>query len=183
MTQDKNQISAVLQKLNLSEVLPCLEEYTDIGYGLDTAVDLLSPYSSSSGAYPIVLVSDGYANYGYPDPLTSVDNAVKDAITAEVPIYTIHVAEVGLDSNPALLQRISNETGGKFFDSTNYDELQKAFETLGKYETPTSTWNAKVEINTTIPEREDLGNILMIGAVTCIAILWIGNYRHYKTWF
>jgi len=183
MTSDKNQVSTVLQRLNLSEVLPCLEEYTDIGYGLDTAVGLLSAYSSSSGTHPIILISDGYANYGYPDPLTSVDNAVKDAITAKVPIYAIHVAEVGLDSNPALLQRISNETGGKYFESTSYDELQKAFETLSKYETPTATWNAKVEINTTIPEREDLGNILMIGAVACIAILWLGNYRHYRTWF
>ena len=183
LTQDKQQVSAALQNLNLSEVLPCLEEYTDIGYGLDTAVNMLAPYSSVGNSYPIILISDGYANYGYPDPLASVNNAVGDAINAKVPIYTVHVANVGLDSNPALLQTIANETGGKFFDSTNYDELQKVLDVLGKYETPTSTWNAQVDIKTTIPEKEDLGNILMIGAVACIALLWLGNYRHYKTWF
>jgi Ca-activated chloride channel homolog len=183
LVDNKQQVSTVLQKMNLSEVLPCLEEYTDIGYGLETAISILSPYSSTGSAYPIILISDGYANYGYPDPITSVNNAVEDAINAKVPIYTVHVAKMGLDSNPTLLRRIANETGGKFLDSTNYDELQKALDVLSKYETPTSTWNTTVEIKTTIPEKEDLGNILMIGAVACIAFLWLGNYRHYRTWF
>lgn len=183
LVQDKQQVEGVLQKLNQSEVLPCLEEYTDIGYGIQTAVTLLAPYASADSPYAVILISDGYANYGYPDPLTSLKNAVKDAVSAKVQIYTIHVAKMGLDSNPSLLQNIANETGGKFMESTDFDELSKALDALSKYHTPTSTWNAKVEIKTTVTQKADLGYILMIGAVSCIVVLWVGNYKHYRTWF
>ena len=183
LVQDEQQVITILQKLNQSEVLPCLEEYTDIGYGIQTAVNMLAPYMSTDSPHVIILISDGYANYGYPDPLTSVNNAIKDATDTKVQVYTIHIAKMGLDSNPALLQKIANETGGKFMESTNYEELQNALDVLSKYHTPTSTWNAKVEIKTTVTRKADLGYVLMIGAVTCIIFLWIGNYKHYKTWF
>jgi len=183
LIQDKQQVISVLQGLKQSEVLPCLEEYTDIGYGIQTSVDLLTPYVSTSNPFAVILISDGYANYGYPDPLNSVKNAVEEAVKAKVQIYTIHVAKMGLDSNPGLLQSIANNTGGKFMESTNYEELQKALDVLSKYHTPTSTWNAKVEIKTTVPQKADLGYILLIGAVACIIFLWVGNYKHYKTWF
>jgi Mg-chelatase subunit ChlD len=183
LVQDKQQVEEALEKLNQSEVLPCLEEYTDIGYGIQTAVSLLTPYASAGNPYAIILISDGYANYGYPDPLTSLSNAVKDAVNAKVQIYTIHVAKMGLDSNPSLLQNVANETGGKFMESADFDELSKALDSLSKYHTPTSTWNAKVEIKTTVAQEADLGYVLMIGAVACIAVLWVGNYKHYRTWF
>jgi Mg-chelatase subunit ChlD len=183
LMQDEQQVIAVLQELKQSEVLPCLEEYTDIGYGIQTAVNMLTPYVSTDSPYIVVLISDGYANYGYPDPLTSVNNAIADATNAKVQIYTIHIAKMGLDSNPALLQKIANETGGKFMESTDYEELQNALDVLSKYHTPTSTWNAKVEIKTTVTQKADLGYILMIGAVMFIIFLWVGNYKHYKTWF
>jgi Ca-activated chloride channel family protein len=184
LTEDKQQILPVIRGLNRSEIrVPCLEEYTDIGYGIQTAVDMLVPYVASNNPYAIVLISDGYTNYGYPDPLTSVRTAVREAVNAKVQIFTVHIAKMGLDSNPELLQSVANETGGKFMESTNYEELQKAFDALSKYHTPTNTWNAKVEIKTTIPQRADLGHVLMIGAVACVFLLWIGNYRHYKTWF
>jgi hypothetical protein len=54
---------------------------------------------------------------------------------------------------------------------------------LGKYYVPTKTWSAKVAITTTIPERRELGSILIIGAALVILTLWIGNYRHYRTSF
>jgi Mg-chelatase subunit ChlD len=183
LVQDEQQVITVLQKLNQSEVLPCLEEYTDIGYGIQTAVNMLTPYVSTNSSHAVILISDGYANYGYPDPLTSVNNAIGDATKAKVQIYTIHIAKMGLDSNPGLLQKIANETGGKFMESTNYEELQNALDVLSKYHTPTSTWNAKVEIKTTVTQKADLGYILMVGAVISIIFLWVGNYKHYKTWF
>lgn len=182
LTQDKQQAISTLKGLRESEALPCLEERTDIGYAIEAAVNMLN-YTSSNGAYAIILISDGYANYGYPDPLTSVENAVGDAVNARVPIYAVHVAKMGLDSNPGLLQSIANETGGKFMEATDYQELQNALEVLAKYHTPTATWSAEVEIKTAVPQQTDLGPVLMLGAIVGLVFLWIGNYKHYKTWF
>lgn len=183
LTQDRQLAISTLNGLRQSEALPCLEERTDVGYGIEAAVNLLAPYASSDRAYTIILISDGYANYGYPDPLTSVKDAVGKATSAGVPIYTVHVAKMGLDSNPDLMKSIANDTGGKFMESTDYAELQQALETLAKYNTPTSTWSAQVEIKTTIPQQTDLGPVLMLGAIAGLVFLWLGNFKHYKTWF
>ena len=183
LTENKENIVSVLEELRPSEALPCLEEITDIGYGLQTAVSLLTPYTSSNGTYAVILISDGFVNYGYPDPFTSVSLATGEAIKENVPIYSLHVAKIGLESNPELLEWIADKTNGKFMDSTSIEELLDVFDILAKYHTPTSAWSATVEIKTTIPQRAELGPILMFGAAIVILLLWIGNYKHYKTWF
>lgn len=183
LTEDKERVVSVLEELRLSEKLPCLEEVTDIGYGVQTAVSLLTPYTSSNGTYAVILISDGFVNYGYPDPFTSVSMAIEEAVNENVPIYTLHIARIGRDSNPELLEWIADETNGKFMDSTSIEELRNVLDILAKYHTPTSAWSASVEIKTTIPQRTELGHILMSGAAIVIILLWVGNYKHYKTWF
>lgn len=183
LTKDKEMVVSVLEELRPSESLPCLEEVTDIGYGLRTAVELLAPYVSPNSTYPVILISDGFTNYGYPTPFTSVFLAMEEAANENVPVYTVHIAKIGLDSNPDLLKRIAEETNGKFMHSTSIEELQNVLATLAKYHTPTSAWNATVEIKTTIPQRMELGTILMFCALIFILVIWIGNYKHYKTWF
>lgn len=183
LTVNKENVVSVLEEMVLSEGLPCLEETTDIGYGLQTAVSLLSPYDSSNGTYVVILISDGFANYGNPDPFTSVSTAIDEAVNEKVPIYSLHVAKIGLDSNPELLEWIADETNGKFMYFTSTEELRSVLDILAKYHTPTSAWSTTVEIKTTIPLRTELGHILMFGAAIVIILLWIGNYKHYKTWF
>jgi hypothetical protein len=68
-------------------------------------------------------------------------------------------------------------------ESTSIEELRTVLDTLANYQTPTHAWSTTVEIKTTIPQRIELGHILMFGAVIVIILLWIGNYKHYKTWF
>jgi Mg-chelatase subunit ChlD len=183
LMQDKERVIAVLNSLQPSEALPCLEELTDIGYGIQATVSLLAPYTATAGTYATILISDGYANYGYPDPLGSIDLAVAGAANKSIPIYTVHLARIGYSSNPELLQLIANETGGIPMSSTNSDELRNVLELLAKYHTPTREWSSQVEIKTTIPQRAELGHVLMLGAVAVILLLWVGNYKHYKTWF
>jgi Mg-chelatase subunit ChlD len=183
LTNDTEEIVSVLEELKLSEGLPCLEEVTDIGYGLQTAIQLLIPYTSPNGTYPVILVSDGFTNYGYPTPFASVSLAIEKAIAENVPIYTVHVAKIGTDSNPDLLEQIAEETNGKFMQSTGTEELRNVLATLAKYYTPTNAWTATVEIKTTIPQRMELGTILMFCALGFIFVVWVGNYKHYKTWF
>ena len=183
LTENKENVVSVLEELRPSEGLPCLEEITDIGYGVQTAVSMLTPYTSSNGTNAVILISDGFANYGYPDPFTSVSMAIEEAVNENVPIYTLHIARIGRESNPELLEWITDETNGKFMDSTSIEELRSVLEILAKYHTPTSTWSATVEIKTTIPQRTEFGQTLMFGAAIVIILLWIGNYKHYKTWF
>jgi len=183
LTEDKGKVVSALEELKPSDALPCLEEVTDVGYGIKTAVAMLTPYTSSPGPYAIVLVSDGYANYGFPDPFSSVSSAVKDAANKTIPIYAVHIAKIGLDSNPQLMQFIADETAGKFMESTSIEELRSVLDLLAKYHVPLKQWSAKIEIKTSIPQRIELGHILMIGAIIAVLLLWVGNYKHYKTWF
>jgi Mg-chelatase subunit ChlD len=183
LTEDKQTVTDALNGLTPSEGLPCLEEITDIGYGLQTSVDLLAPYASSDRSYAIVLVSDGFANFGFPDPIASVNSAIDSAVDRAVPVYSLHIALMSRDSNPDLLEYISNSTGGKFMDASNADELGSALDVLGKYHTPTNAWTTQVEVKTSIPQSVDLGFAFMLGSAAVIVVLWVGNYRHYKTWF
>jgi len=183
LSEDKERVVSILKELRPSEGLPCLEEITDIGYGVQIAVSLLTPYTSLNGTYAVILISDGFANYGYPDPFTSVAMAIREAVSEKVPIYTLHIARIRLDSNPELLEWIAKETNGKFMDSTSVEEFRDLLSILAKYYTPTSAWSNTVEIKTTIPHRMELGHPLMLSAAIVIILLWIGNYKHYKTWF
>jgi len=183
LTEEKGRVVSALNELAASEGLPCLEEATDIGYGLQASVALLTPFAGSNQTYAVILVSDGFANYGYPDPLTSVALAVYGAVETEVPVYALHLAGIGQDSNPELMRIIADETRGEFMDSTSAQELRNVLNIAGKYHTPTNPWSAKVEVKTTIPSRTELTPLLMLSVAALILGLWTGNYKHYKTSF
>ncbi len=183
LTQNKTRVTSAIEELVASEALPCLEEFTDIGDGLQTSVDLLTPFAGSNRSYVVLLVSDGFANYGYPDPVTSALQAAQKASQNEIPVYTLYIAKMGQDSNPQLLERIADETQGAFLESSSSNELKAMLEFVGKYYAPTNTWSAQIEIKTTIPMKQELSSILMIAAAAIITVLWIGNYKHYRTSF
>lgn len=183
LTEDKGRVVSAIQNLTAAEGLPCLEEFTDIGHGLQIPLDILTPYASSNKSSAIILVSDGFANYGYPDPFESVFQATTRAESIGVPIYALHIARMGQDSNDELMRQISNETQGKFMDSTSSEELRNVLNIIRKYYVPTHEWSSMIEIKTTIPIRTGLEFALMFVATGFILALWIGNYKHYKTSF
>jgi len=183
LTEDKSKVVSAIENLTATEGMPCLEEFTDIGRGLQTSVELLTFQASSNKSQAIMLVSDGFTNYGYPSPIDSVFQAIERANNIGVPIYTLHIARMGQDSNDELMRSIAQETQGKFMDSTSTEELKNLLNIVGKYYVPTHEWSAKVEVKTTVPVRTELGFLLMFGATAVVLALWIGNYKHYKTSF
>lgn len=183
LTDDKNSIVSAIENITASESLPCLEEYTDIGFGLQMSLDPLAPFSSSNKTSAVILVSDGFVNYGRPDPLKSVFQATTRANSTGIPVYALHIGRMGQDSNDELMKQIADATEGKFMDSTSSEELKDVFNVIGKYYVPTHEWNSLVEIKTTIPVRVALGVWLMFVAAGFVVALWIGNYRHYRTSF
>lgn len=183
ITGDRNEVLFTIRNLTQVEGLPCLEEFTDIGLGLQASVNLLTPFTSSNKTSAIILVSDGFANYGYPSPLDSVFQGITRANSLGVPIYALHIAKLGQDSNDELMRQIASEAHGKYMDSTTSSELKSVLDIVGKYYVPTHEWSSEVEIKTTIPSRAELGFMLMFVASAFILALWIGNYKHYKTSF
>jgi len=183
VTADHSKIVWTIRNLTAAEVVPCLEEFTDIGEGLQTSLDFLTPYAPSNKSSAIILVSDGFANYGYPNPFESVSRATTRADNMGIPVHALHIAGMGQDSNDELMRQIAEETQGKFMYSTSTEELRDVLDIIGRYYAPTHEWSSKVEIKTTIPVRTKLEFVLMLAATAVVFALWVGNYRHYKTSF
>ncbi len=183
VTGNRSEVLSTIENLTQTEGLPCLEELTDIGHGLQTSIDLLTPFVSSNRTSAIILVSDGFANYGYPDPFQSVFQATARAKSSAIPIYALRIAKLGQDTNDELMKQIATDTGGKYIDSMTSADLRQALDTIGKYYVPTHEWSSEVQIKTTIPTKSDLGAVLMLVASAFIIGLWVGNYKHYRTSF
>lgn len=183
LTRDKTTLVSLMKDIHASESIACLEENTDIGFGLQTTVDLLSPFMSHNDSCAIVLISDGFANFGYPDPFSSVSIAADEAARRSIEVYTIHTAKLGMNSNPELLELVANKTGGKSMEASSAAELEDVLDTLTKYYLPTNTRSTDIEVTTTIPSRMELGYIPLLAATLVIILLWVGNYKHYKTAF
>jgi Ca-activated chloride channel homolog len=138
---------------------------TAIGDALARAVDLLEPIarpappgaealSSSSAptatAAPsaIVFLSDGAQTRGRLSPLAAAERAAADGI----PIYTIAlgtttgvihegVLSLRVPPDPAMLQRISQTTGGTFFAAMDEADLDVAYEHLASRLGRTTEWH------------------------------------------
>ncbi len=98
---------------------------TAIGEGIEQAIRALI-YSKAKNKV-IILLSDGEHNSGRISP----KDAVKIAQEQGIKIYTI---AVGDDFNPALLQEIAAQTGGKSFAAINEDELKGVYEEINTME-------------------------------------------------
>jgi Ca-activated chloride channel family protein len=133
-----------------------LVDGTVIGEGLATAVDRLSKSESKSKV--IILLTDGKEDPPETrliDPLT----ALEIAISKQVKVYTIGMSAAPIvaetinqpkgKANPMadfldeeLLQKIANETGGKYFRARDKNGLQNIYGQIDQLE------KSKIEITT-----------------------------------
>ncbi len=123
-----------------------IEDGTAIGMGLATAVNRLKESTAKSKV--IILLTDGINNRGSIDPLT----AAGIAQTFGVRVYTVGVGTVGMAPYPvqtpfgvqyqnmpveideALLQKISDQTGGKYFRATDNRKLKAIYDEIDRLE-------------------------------------------------
>lgn len=131
-----------------------LEDGTAIGMGLATAVERLR--NSKAKSKIIILLTDGVNNAGLIDPIT----ALEIAKAYKIRVYTIGVGSVGTAPYPAqdpfgnmvmqqmpvqideaLMQKISKETGGKYYRATDNNSLSKVYKDIDQLE------KTKIEIN------------------------------------
>ncbi len=105
--------------------------WTNIGAGLDRALDRLKENGNPELPSVIILLSDGNTAM-YSDELTKAaadvrDQAVQRAAEESVPIYSICLNGNGT-ADLTEMERISGETGGVFTEVRRAEDLNKVFE-------------------------------------------------------
>ncbi len=156
-----------------------LEDGTAIGMGLASAVNRLKDLKSKSKV--IILLTDGVNNAGYFDPKI----ATQMAKSLGIRVYSIGVGSqgvaqvpVGKDNNgnyvfdyntveidEALLQKIAEETDGKYYRATNRSQLEKIYAEINALE------KSKVEIKQYKRMKDIYKSFLIIAA--CILLIEI----------
>jgi Ca-activated chloride channel family protein len=138
-----------------------IEDGTAIGEGLATAVTRLKDSKAKSRV--IILLTDGVNNRGSIDPLT----AGSIAQTFGIRVYTIGVGTSGMapypvqtqfgvqyqnlpaDLDEALLQKIAEVTGGKYFRATDDQKLKQIYTEIDRLE------RSKIEVTQFRKHKEE----------------------------
>ena len=151
LTTDINILLAQLENVHSG----LLVDGTSIGMGLATALDRIKDSKAKSKI--IILMTDGVNNTGIIDPKT----ALEITKAYKIKVYTIGVGTKGTARMPvakdaagnwvydnvpveideALLQQISNETGGKYYRATDNNSLANVYKDIDKLE------KSDIEIN------------------------------------
>jgi len=142
LTLDHSVVKTLLSQVKSGMI----EDGTAIGMGLATAISRLQESKAKSRV--IILLTDGVNNMGSIDPLT----AAGIAQTFGIRVYTIGVGAMGNAPYPvqtpfgiqyqtipaeideALLQKIADQTGGKYFRATDNRTLKTIYEEIDRLE-------------------------------------------------
>lgn len=158
-----------------------IEDGTAIGLGLATSINRIK--DSKAVSKVIILLTDGVNNRGAIDPIT----AAEIAKTFNVRVYTIGVGTQGeaacpvqtpygiqtikmpVEIDEALLTKISDMTGGKYFRATDNTSLEKVYREIDKLE------KSKIEVKE-YSKREEMFMPFAIGAALVFAIELLLRY-------
>jgi len=145
-----------------------IEDGTAIGEGLATAISRLKDSKAKSRV--IILLTDGVNNMGSIDPLT----AAGIAQTFGIRVYTIGVGTVGVAPYPvqtpfgiqyqnmpveideALLQKIADQTNGKYFRATDNRTLKSIYDEIDRME------KTKIEVTQFRRHKEEFYSAAMV---------------------
>lgn len=163
-----------------------LEDGTAIGEGLATAVDRIRKSNGKSKI--IILLTDGVNNVGKIGP----ELALEIAKAYKIRVYTIGVGTKGMAPYPvptpmgmqmqmqevqideALLQKISKETGGKYYRATNNNSLASIYNDIDKLE------KTKVEISSFKHYAELFFPFAML-ALVCLGLEILLRYTVFRS--
>jgi Ca-activated chloride channel homolog len=158
-----------------------IQDGTAIGNGLATAVSRLKDSRAISKV--IILLTDGVNNMGEIDPLTAADISKLYGLR----VYTIGVGTTGVAPYPvqtpfgiqyqnmqveideALLQKISDETGGKYFRATDNRTLAKIYKEIDKME------KSKIDVTTFRKKKEEFLPLALLAALFLLFELVLRN--------
>ena len=148
-----------------------IEDGTAIGMGLATAVSRLKESKAKSRV--IILLTDGVNNRGFIDPLTASGIAQSFGIR----VYTVGVGTIGVAPYPVqtpfgtqyqnmkveideeLLQKIADQTGGKYFRATDNRKLKAIYAEIDKLE------KTKIEVTQFRRYKEEFYSAAMFSGI------------------
>ncbi len=137
-----------------------IEDGTAIGMGLATAVNRIKDSQAKSKV--IILLTDGVNNRGEIAPETAAEIAKTFGIRvytigggtqgmAPYPVQTpfgIQYQDIPVEIDEAILQKIAETTGGKYFRATDNDSLEKIYKEIDKLE------KSKIDVKQFIRKEE-----------------------------
>ncbi|MFN0093869.1 MAG: VWA domain-containing protein [Dehalococcoidia bacterium] len=127
-TLDYEALDKLIEDLR-SGILP---DGTGIGVGLGEAVNMLR--ESTAASRVVVLLTDGQHNATSLPP----EQAAELAQALNIRVYTIGVVtnarNPGGEVDEALMKRIAEETGGKYFVADTQESLQEVYDEIGRLE-------------------------------------------------
>lgn len=167
LTLDHGVVKNLLSQVKTGMV----EDGTAIGMGLATAVTRLKDSKAKSRV--IILLTDGVNNRGSIDPLT----AAGIAQTFGIRVYTIGVGTIGTAPYPvqtpfgvqyqnvpveideSLLQKIADQTGGKYFRATDNQKLKTIYQEIDLLE------KTKIEVTQFRKHKEEFYTAAMFSGL------------------
>lgn len=172
---------AVVKNLLLQVKTGMVEDGTAIGMGLATAVTRLKDSKAKSRV--IILLTDGVNNRGSIDPLTAAGIAQSFGIR----VYTIGVGTMGMAPYPvqttfgmqyqnvpveideALLQKIADQTGGKYFRATDNQKLKAIYAEIDRLE------KTKIEVTQFRRHKEEFYTAALFGGLFLLMELFLSQ--------
>ena len=178
----------VLKEFLASLECGILQDGTAIGMGLSTAVNRLKDSEAKSKI--VILLTDGDNNAGYIKPMTAAEIAKE----LEVKVYTIGVGSRGSARAPirrrsngdyifglsevkfdeALLEKISEMTGGRYNRATSRESLEKIYAEIDTLE------KTKIEVTTIKRYSEEFYIFALIGIIL-LALEVLLRYTLFRT--
>jgi Ca-activated chloride channel family protein len=158
-----------------------VEDGTAIGMGLATAVSRLKESKAKSRV--VILLTDGVNNRGFIDPVTAAGIAQSFGIR----VYTIGVGTTGMAPYPvqtpfgvqyqsmpveideALLQKIADETGGKYFRATDNRTLKDIYTEIDRLE------KTKIEVTQFHRHKEEFYQAAMFAGLFLLLEMFLSQ--------
>lgn len=142
LTSDKATVLNLMNELKFGMI----EDGTAIGMGLATSVNRLKESKAKSKV--VILLTDGVNNSGMISPVTAADIAQQYNIrvytigvgtmgTAPMPVNTpfgMRLQDVQVEIDEAVLGKIADKTGGKYFRATDNAKLAEIYTEIDKLE-------------------------------------------------
>jgi Ca-activated chloride channel family protein len=177
LTIDHTVLTNLIQDVKIG----MLEDGTAIGLGLSTAVSRIKESDAKSKV--IILLTDGVNNRGEIHPLTAAEIAKSFGIrvytigvgtigTAPFPVNTVfgqQIQNMEVKIDEAMLQKIANITGGKYFRATNKDKLRQIYEEIDKME------KTKVEVKEYSKRSEEFIPFALLALAFLLAEVLLRN--------
>ncbi len=125
LTYDKKSIKRLLERM---EVGISGKQRTALYEALFLSSNLFK--TSKAKEKIAILLTDGMDNSG----TIPLDVAINRAKKYGIKVYTVGVGRAGYDFNPAVLQKISKETGGRYFSANTIEKLKEIYSVINRLE-------------------------------------------------